>query len=242
MTTSSIPTIGFLSANNQWRPHYDEFLKLVPAGVQVQIEGLGLYTTQLTELSGKSDVHVAKTTELATANDWVGIAVMGAPMEVQNPELPRRLREAVSIPVATALDSGAGALRALGTRKALLLCPFTNELKTKIKENLAGKGIEALLPEEGFTELGAGISQTPEQLYKMATTEFAKAPSAEAIYFQGAPMNPLSIVEQLETELGVPVIASNPTMLWYVCTQVGLKFSIPGKGRLVREWPDSVPV
>ncbi|MDA1173982.1 MAG: hypothetical protein O2826_05620, partial [Chloroflexi bacterium] len=96
MTTPATPTIGYISANNRWGKHYDEFMKLVPDGVKVQIEGLGLYTTHLTELAGKTDVHVAKTTELAAANDWAGIAVMGAPVEVQNPDLPRKIREAVS--------------------------------------------------------------------------------------------------------------------------------------------------
>ncbi|MDA0798316.1 MAG: aspartate/glutamate racemase family protein [Chloroflexi bacterium] len=242
MTTPATPTIGYISANNRWGKHYDEFMKLVPDGVKVQIEGLGLYTTHLTELAGKTDVHVAKTTELAAANDWAGIAVMGAPVEVQNPDLPRKIREAVSIPVSTALDSGAAALRALGTRKALLLCPFDARLKGMLKENLAGKGVEAMLPAESFENIGEGAAQTPEQLYEMAKSELAKAPGAQAIYFQGGPMDPLSILQELEDDLGVPVIASNPTMLWRVSTQVGLKFSIPGKGALLREWPGDVAI
>ena len=55
-------------------------------------------------------------------------------------------------------------------------------------------------------------------------------------------MDPLSILQELEDDLGVPVIASNPTMLWRVSTQVGLKFSIPGKGALLREWPGDVAI
>jgi maleate cis-trans isomerase len=242
MTNAAVITIGYISANNRWGKHYDEFIKLVPDGVKVQIEGLGLYTTHLTELAGKTDVYVAKTTELAIANDWAGVAVMGAPVEVQNPELSLRLRETLSIPVSTALDSGAAALRALGTRKALLLCPFGARLKGMLKEHLAGKGVEVMLPSESFENIGEGTAQTPEQLYDMAKSELAKAPGAQAIYFQGGPMDPLSILQELENDLGVPVIASNPTMLWRVSTQVGLKFTIPNKGTLLREWPEEIAI
>jgi hypothetical protein len=41
MTTSPAITIGYISGNNRWGKHYDEFIKLVPDGVKVQIEGLG---------------------------------------------------------------------------------------------------------------------------------------------------------------------------------------------------------
>jgi hypothetical protein len=33
------------------------------------------------------------------------------------------------------------------------------------------------------------------------------------------------------------VIASNPAMLWYVLSQLGLAYPISGYGRLMREWP-----
>jgi len=241
MTTQKA-RIGFISANNRWGSHYDEFLKLVPAGVEVQIEGLGLYTAQITELEGKAEVHARKTAELAAANDWKGIAVMGAPMEVQNPGLPRRIREMVSVPVTTAMEAGAAALRALGTRRALLLTPFDNAMKARLQAHLKTEGIDALLPADAFSAIDRAAEQTPEQVYALAKNALAKAPNAQAIYFQGAPLDPLQVVERIESDLGVPVVASNPTMLWYICTKVGLKFSVRGGGRMLREWPAPVPV
>jgi hypothetical protein len=221
-TNSGKPTVGFLSANNRWGTHYDHFMAIVPDGIEVQIQGLGLYTKEITELEGKAGIQVAKAQEFVAANDWVGITLMGAPM--------------------TALEAGAAALRSLGTRKALLLCPFDAPMKAKLQAHLKGEGIDAMVPEDSFATIYDGAAQTSDQLYALAKAELAKAPGAQAIYFQGAPMDPLAIVDQLEADLGVPVICSNPTMLWHICTKVGLKFSIPAKGRLLAEWPDAVGV
>jgi len=241
-TNSGKPTVGFLSANNRWGTHYDHFMAIVPDGVEVQIQGLGLYTKEITELAGKAEIQLAKTLEFVAANNWVGITLMGAPMEVQNPGLAKRMRESVPVPVTTALEAGAAALRSLGTRKALLLCPFDSPMKAKLQAHLKGEGIDARVPEESFATIYDGAAQTSDQLYALAKAELAKAPGAEAIYFQGAPMDPLAIVDQLEADLGVPVICSNPTMLWHICTKAGLKFDIPAKGRLLAEWPDAVGV
>lgn len=241
-STAGKPTVGFLSANNRWGTHYDHFMAIVPDGIEVQIKGLGLYTKEITELAGKSDIQVAKTQELVAENDWVGITLMGAPMEVQNPGLAKRMRGSVPVPVTTALEAGAAALRSLGTRNALLLCPFDAPMKAKLKAHLKGEGVDVTLPEESFAAITDGAAQTPDQLYTLAKAELAKAPGVQAIYFQGAPMDPLAIVDRLEADLGVPVICSNPTMLWHITTKVALKFSIPDKGRLLAEWPDAVPV
>lgn len=240
--TTSRTHLGFVSANNRWGRHYDHFLKLVPDGVDVQIEGLGLYTAQITELEGKAEVHARKTAELTEANGWAGIAIMGAPMQAQNPALPKRVRELVSVPVTTAMESGAAALRALGTRRALLLTPFSNEMKAKLQAHLKTEGIEAILPADAFSEIERAAAQTPEQVYALAKEKLAEAPGAQSIYFQGAPLDPIEVLQRIEDDLGVPVVASNPTMLWHICTKLGLRFSVPNAGRLLREWPDAVDV
>ena len=50
-------------------------------------------------------------------------------------------------------------------------------------------------------------------------------------------MNPLPIIQRLEEALNVPVIASNPAMFWHVLSQLGVKDSVNGYGKLLAEWP-----
>jgi maleate cis-trans isomerase len=175
-------------------------------------------------------------------NDWQGLAVMGAPVQVENPGLIERIRAEVGIPVTSALESGAAALKAFGVRKALLLTPFDQRRNELLRDHLAGLGIEALLPKQAAEKEGASISPqsadryTPEDVHAMAVNNFKDAQGAEAIYFQGAPLDPLTVWERLEQELGVPVVLSNPAMLWHILSLLGLRYNIPG-GRLLCEWP-----
>ena len=53
----------------------------------------------------------------------------------------------------------------------------------------------------------------------------------------GAVLDPLAIIGDMERELGVPVIASNPAMLWSILSKLGRSYRIEGSGRLLAEWP-----
>jgi maleate cis-trans isomerase len=62
----------------------------------------------------------------------------------------------------------------------------------------------------------------------------------DALYFQGAVLDPLPIVDGFERDIGKPVVASNPAMLWYILSKLGRTYHIDGYGRLLREWPSLV--
>jgi maleate cis-trans isomerase len=62
----------------------------------------------------------------------------------------------------------------------------------------------------------------------------------DAVYFQGAVLDPLEIMDQLESEFACPVVASNPAMLWFILSELGHTYHIEGCGRLLREWPTAV--
>ena len=240
MSAVPLTRIGFVSPGKHWSSHYDEFLALMPSSVEAQIVGLDLGQTAWQELAGRTGLHIAKTAELATERGWQAVAALGAPMEIYNPGFADRFREGLPVPSTTALRAGAAAVRALGARKVLLLTPFVESLKQMIKENLGSKGIEPILPEGAFASTEDARQVTPDAVSEMARDRLRHAPGAEAIYFQGAVLNPLPVIEQIEEDLGIPVIASNPAMLWHLTSQIGLRFSISGMGRLLREWPAPV--
>ena len=50
-------------------------------------------------------------------------------------------------------------------------------------------------------------------------------------------MDPLPIIQRLENQLKIPVIASNPAMFWNVLSKLGVKDSVKGYGRLLDDWP-----
>ena len=83
---------------------------------------------------------------------------------------------------------------------------------------------------------GSSFGLAPEQLFGLVEKAFAAHP-AEAIYFQGATMDPLPIIQQIENRLGIPVVTSNTAMLWHLLSKLQLKHAISGYGKVLREWP-----
>jgi len=84
---------------------------------------------------------------------------------------------------------------------------------------------------------GAGVSIAPSELVSKVARSFRQYPSADSIYFQGATLDPLPVIQQLENELNAPVVTSNTAMMWNILSKLDLRFSIADYGRLLASWP-----
>ena len=145
----------------------------------------------------------------------------------------------IAEPGISAVSSVIAALDALSAKKVLLVTPFTAEMNAVIAKHLRGLGF-AVLSGPSFDKNrkpGAGVEISPDELSRKVEESFRQNPTAEAIYFQGATLDPLAIIQKLEDTLGVPVIASNPAMFWNILAKVGAKVSIKGYGKLWSSWP-----
>jgi len=164
------------------------------------------------------------------------VILTAAPTEVLNPGLYDALKVALSVPFTTALHACVAALRVYSASRVLLLTPFDARLNTLIVEHLAKTGVAAIAP-HSFAELAVPKRMTPDEVFELTKTSLAAAGKIDAIYFQGAVLDPIKCLERIESELKLTVISSNPAMLWYVLSKLGLKYSISGYGRLLHEWP-----
>jgi maleate cis-trans isomerase len=84
---------------------------------------------------------------------------------------------------------------------------------------------------------GRGSDISSDDLFDHVVETHRQNSSVEAIYFQGATLDPLPIIQKLEDKLATPVIASNPAMIWNLVSKLELKFSLPGYGKLLSSWP-----
>lgn len=237
MTTAVQTRIAFLGGRGPRASHYDALDDLVPPGVQLDTERLGLWREPPEDRVRAEDAYVARAVELIKDHGWAGVALTGAPNQVLYPGAAARIREAVDVPVITPLDASAAALQALGVRRVLLLTPFDPAMNKRVTHLLTAAGIDAVLPREGFESIEQAAGFGPEDVYGYARDELAAAPDAEGIYFQGARLDPLPVLERLERDLRRPVVASNPAMLWRLLSTLGQRYSVAQGGRLLREWP-----
>ena len=201
---------------------------------------------------GQADLYFERVVGLVRDNDWHGIMLPVGPIQAHNPGLVERIREAVSIPVASSLDASAEALRAFGVSRSLLISPYSEDLNRLIQDYRLAQGIEEIHPAPAFgrsavhsENVASALTLTPDDLYEMGMDAFRGVEDIQAIHFQGGRLDPLmgdptTVLERLETDCGVPVVASNPAMLWHVLSILGGSHNFNRGGRLLEEWPTLV--
>jgi len=239
MDTSRKIHIGILSPATADRPHFKSLEQMLPPEVTVTNEGLGLLQNSYSDLEGKTGEIAARAADFVKRNQVQGLLVTGGFVTLFNPGLEAEVAEAAQIPVASAVSSVTAALRALSATRIMLVTPFTADMNAHIEKHLTNLGF-TVFPGPLYDKTrkpGAGVEITPEELFRRVEASFRQNPTTQAIYFQGATLDPLPIIQRLEDNLGVPVVSSNTAMIWNILSKLGLKFSIKGYGKLLASWP-----
>jgi hypothetical protein len=227
--------IGFVSSGSRSSAHYSTFQAFIPEDVKMDFEGLNLYEKSLYEIRDKRGSIVQNMSDLVKEHQWDGLIVPGAPTELLNPGLLGDVQARLKIPVTTALNSCVAALRAFSVKNVLLMTPFDDTMNKMICDYLAKAQIEAMAPEP-FRHHTEAMKLGPEEVYTLTKKAFDRAQGIEAIYFQGAVLDPLKVLEKIERELQTTVVASNPAMLWFILSKLGLSYKIYGYGKLLEQW------
>jgi len=228
--------IGFVSAGASSMPHYNSFLPLIPSAIKLDFLGLNLYGDSLYQIEGKKNVIVQQVRESVSRLGWNGVIITAAPTEVLNPGLFGDLQAALTVPFTTALHACVVALKIYSAKRVLLLTPFDARLNDLICQHLEKLGVSAVAPHP-FQELGVPKRMNPNEVFELTKNSLSGADPVDAVYFQGAVLDPIKVLQKIETDLGIMVIASNPAMLWYVLSKLGYSYPMSGYGRLMREWP-----
>jgi len=230
--------IGWLGPSVPSSSHIQKFLNLVPANVEVLYEQLVLHDGVLKDVQGKLEIIVSRAVQFAQREKLDGLIFPGAPREAFNPTLFEAFSAALQIPVATALRASAAALQTFAAKRVLLLTPFDPSLNSLIRDFLDQFGLIAISPSETLQHYTDALKMTSDDVIAYARRAIVAERQVDAIYFQGAVLDPMDCLEQMERELSLPVVASNPAMNWYMLSKLGLKHPLPGFGRLLASWPN----
>ena len=214
---------------------------MLPPEVSLTNEGLGLLRDSYQNLAGKIDEIITRAADFVQRNKVQGLLVTGGFVTLFNPGLEARVAAAVGIPVTGAVSSVIAALGALSCKRLMLVTPFAADMNAVIAKHLESDGFAVFFGPafDKDRRPGAGVDIEPKELLRKVTESFRQHASAEAIYFQGATLDPLPIIQQLEDSLNVPVVTSNTAMIWNILSKLGLRFSIAGYGKLLSSWPHS---
>jgi maleate cis-trans isomerase len=211
-------------------------------------EGVSIHTTRVL-LQGKATAEsylaMAEATSRAatelgmTDPDAIAYGCTSGSIIEGEEGITRRIQGAAgNVPVVTTAGAVLQALRALGLRRVAVATPYLEFVNREEKEYLESNGFEVtriLGLEMGHDEAERKMigRQPPGIAYRIGRE--ACTPDADGLFISCTNFATLPIIEQLEEELGKPVVTSNQATAWASLRQAGIGDRLEGAGRLLRE-------
>jgi maleate cis-trans isomerase len=211
-----------------------EFYKIAPAGVSLAISTVGGGRATREDLKESFRLSVAAAEELAkTGVDvlMLGGEPLNGSMGGELKEFVESLHQRFGIPVSTSLWASTKAAKALNARRMAVISPGP-----------AGEGSGEADGVEIVATKGAGY-QVPqyhtipaEVPLRLAREALAEHPEIDTVKFPCAHWASLEAIETLEKEANVNATSSAQAIIWEALRQAKVTDSIPGAGRLLREF------
>ena len=221
------------SLNNTLEP---EFNRMVPADVAVYATRLRLergvpddlramadLTEQAGELLRHADVdciaYCCTTGSLIDGVDW-------------DEELAARLGKATELPVTTTASAAIKAMRSLGLKTVSVATPYIDEVNEIERAYIEACGIRV----NSITGLQFTRGEELHSLDQDAAREFCRAAmvdGADGLFISCTDFASIDFIEELERDLGKPVVTSNTATLWMVLSLIKLDQPIEGFGQIL---------
>ena len=244
----------------QRRPHRERRLSigmLVPSGnivAERQVRemlapGVELHTTRL-PLTGSTEADlvgmIERLEEAATllahahvdiiAFNCTAVTTYRAGME---DELVSRIEAITATRTVTTAGGLVGGLRRLGARRIELITPYEDAVTAREAAYFAAHGFEVVTSASfGLNSNWEMAQETPETWLSFALDN--RCDTADACLFSCTAIETADIIEELEAELGRPVLTSNQAVAWHAQRAGGIDDAVEGFGALLRTTSESV--
>ncbi|WP_282609329.1 arylmalonate decarboxylase [Pelagibius sp. Alg239-R121] len=123
------------------------------------------------------------------------------------------------------------ALRELGAKKLVVGTPYLDEVNTAEAEFLVDKGFEILDIQGLNLETGVEFGRVTPDYWKRFALEIDR-PDADAVFLSCGGIRALEVAEEIEQEIGKPVVTSNQGQMWSCLRRAGIRDEISGFGRI----------
>jgi arylmalonate decarboxylase len=151
-------------------------------------------------------------------------------------ELGARIEAECSLPAVTTSTAFVSALRTLGVRRVAVGSPYVDVVNERLHGFLDANGFEVTALEALRTVSAfANGNHTPATITALARS--ADTPTAQGVLLPCTNFPSASVIQQLEDELGKPVVSANQATLWQIVRAVGVTEPVDGYGELLRLSP-----
>lgn len=147
-------------------------------------------------------------------------------------ELVDRISSLTGTPVVSAAGAVLAALHHLGVKRLALATPYPESISQLGATYWKAAGFE-LVAHQRLDDVRNIYEESAERAYRLARA--ADAADADAVLVSGTGLPTIEVLDVLERDLGKPVVSSNQASLWRALRVAGVRDSVLGFGRLLRE-------
>jgi len=215
-----------------------EFYRALPYDVTLHVARCYLTKIEPASIARLTEDIDREATYLASAD--VDVVVLGATApsflrgKGYDRELIARLTAASGKPATTTSTALLSALEALALEKVALSTAFKSEVNDIAVKFLSDNGVEVV------ASSGLGMVENLEvgRLPPQTAIDAAKSVDcvdAQAIVLACTNWQSMAVLQELEQELGKPVLSTSQVTLWHALRLAGYRGKIDGFGRLLQE-------
>ncbi|MCL8209426.1 MAG: aspartate/glutamate racemase family protein [Actinomycetia bacterium] len=167
-----------------------------------------------------------------TSAGWLGLDT--------DRELCRMIRTRVGVPAISTTQALFQALRAYGIRSVGLVVPYDDAVTHRIIATFKEAGFTVPVERHLGLSVNTEFARIPPTTLAALIREAAQGSEAVTVYCTNVAGAPLA--EDLEREIGRPVLDSVTVTMWASLRAVGHASGLAGWGRLLREYPPFDPL
>ncbi len=218
-----------------------DFHRLAPEGIAVNTERL-LFSGAVSIESVDDQIRDLERAAASVATAKVDLIVFGctAPTFYRgvgwDKEVAKIIEKRTNIPATTTSTAMIEGLREMNIKRICLISPFIEEVEEKLLSFLTGNGFSVAKSSSFRMRDGLEMARISDySVYQTARQAFQR--DMDGVFVAVTQLDCLEIVEQLEKDLGKPVVTANQATMWLALRKLGLPDRIEGFGELLRRTP-----
>ncbi len=229
--------IGILVPNINTTMEMD-FHRMAPEGVSVHTARISWEAPEssvealreMTERAVKAATDVAAArVEVIVYGCTSGSFFKGITWDKELSEIIARETKVPAITTSTAMVEG---LREMGIKKVSVATPYSEEVDKRLEAFLSGNGFKVMKLESlRQKDVWEHARNAPFLLYQLGKKAFV--PEADGVFISCTQLRAVDIVEQLEKDIGKPVVTAVQASLWLALRTLGFKSPVNGYGTLL---------
>lgn len=215
-----------------------DFNRVVPDGVSIHAARMPVQDPVDAASMEKMNEDIGRAAEAVSKTDpdviaygvTAGSFLEGKEFDV---ELEADIEARTGVPAVTTAAAARRALSALGVESLVVATPYLDELSDLLVEFLHDYGFKVQdIHGENFESGGNYGTANPERVYQRVKN--LDTDKADGVFISGMEYPGTPVVEQLESDLEIPVVTAHTATLWNALREVDVsRESVPG-GQLMR--------